>query len=820
MAGRSIAFAALALTGSLALGAFPPVARAAEPPDAHVTAAANTRPLPSVSPTPQSISRSGDDVTVTGRVLLVVDEHTDASARDRLVRELKKHGAARVDNVSPGAVPQASQGLLTVRLGAAERPDIAAALGDTAVPAHAESYALKVSARDAQGEAHPDIALGGTDAAGQFYAVQTVRQLFQRHGDDWTVAGAQVSDYPSMPLRGSIEGFYGPPWTAAERLDHMDFLGEMKSNTYVYAPKDDPYHRDKWREPYPAVRLAELRQLIDRARAGHVRFTFAVSPGASICYSDPADTKALTDKLQAMYDAGVRSFSIPLDDISYTRWNCPGDAEKFGAPGRGAAARAQAGLLNAVQHDFVAEREGVNPLQMVPTEYGDLTDTAYKQTIRTTLDPAVQVMWTGTDVVPPQITNAQASKAAELFGRKVFVWDNYPVNDFARTAGRLLLAPYDKREPGLSDHLSGIVSNPMNQEAASKLAVFTMSDFSWNDRGYDRDRSARQAALHLAAGDSRTADAVQVFVDLNHMAPTFGSQPWQPQAPVFGAAVERFWEEHGSDAERAITEFRPSVRAVAQAPGIIREGVPGKLFLSDASRWLDATQLWGQSMEHGLNVLAALDAHNATEAAQERQSMDSLAAAASQIMVDPAEQGRQGPVKIGDPFIEDFVSRVANLHDESMGLPPLRELARGKQATQISDYEWGGAFPFGADKSVDGDLFDFSTTSGREAQPWWQVDLGASADLEKIEIYNRTDCCAERTKDYYVLVSDQPFSGTLADQLGKPGVWSHHETDQAASPTTIATTARGRYVRVWLAGTDPVELNMAEVQVYGRVQEG
>ncbi|WP_206641292.1 beta-N-acetylglucosaminidase domain-containing protein [Nonomuraea polychroma] len=37
---------------------------------------------------------------------------------------------------------------------------------------------------------------------------------------------------------------------------------------------------------------------------------------------------------------------------------------------------------------------------MVPTEYGDLTDTAYKQTMRATLDPAVVVMWTGTDVVP------------------------------------------------------------------------------------------------------------------------------------------------------------------------------------------------------------------------------------------------------------------------------------------------------------------------------------------------------------------------------------------------------------------------------------
>ncbi|MCX4537580.1 beta-N-acetylglucosaminidase domain-containing protein [Streptomyces sp. NBC_01669] len=813
MARRRITTGMFAIASVMVLGVLPHAASAQSVPDA---ASADAGPLPPVSPTPQSISRAGRDATVTGRVLVVADDHTDAAARDRLIREMKKHGAARVDVVAPGEVPSSAAGLLTIRLGSAERPDIARALGDTAVSDHAEGYALRVSGQ----ASHQQIALGGTDATGQFYAVQTLRQLFQRQGDDWQVAGAQASDYPSMPLRGTIEGFYGPPWTTAERLDHMDFLGDVKSNTYVYAPKDDPYHRDKWREPYPADKLAELSDLVGRARTNHVRFTFAVSPGASICYSDPADTKALTDKLRAMYDVGVRSFSIPLDDISYTRWNCAGDQEKFGSPGRGPAARAQVSLLNKVQRDFVAQLDGANPLQMVPTEYGDLTDTAYKETIRSTLDPAVQVMWTGTDVVPREITNAQASKAAELFGRKVFVWDNYPVNDFGRTAGRLLLAPYDKREPGLSDHLSGIVSNPMNQEAASKLAVFTMSDFSWNDRGYDRARSGRQAALHIAAGDPATADAVQVFVDLNHAAPTFGSELWQPQAPVFSARLDRFWQDHGTDARGAVREFRPYVRAVTRAPAVIRDGVPDKLFLSDASRWLDATELWGRAMEHGLDVLADIDAGNAAKAAEEREAMDSLADAASKITVDPAEHHQHGQVKIGDPFIEDFVTRVQDLHDESVGLPPLRELARGRTATQSSDYDWGGTFPFSADKSVDGDRFDFSTTSGKEAQPWWQVDLGASANLERIRIYNRTDCCAGRLKDYYVLVSDQPFSGTLADQLGKPGVWSHHETDQAGSPTTVETTARGRYVRVWLASASPVELNMAEVEVFGRVKEG
>ena len=62
-----------------------------------------------------------------------------------------------------------------------------------------------------------------------------------------------------MPHRGTIEGFYGSPWTAEERLDQLAFYGRYKLNTYVYAPKDDPYHRDRWREPYPPDALAQLR---------------------------------------------------------------------------------------------------------------------------------------------------------------------------------------------------------------------------------------------------------------------------------------------------------------------------------------------------------------------------------------------------------------------------------------------------------------------------------------------------------------------------------------------------------------------------------
>src|SRR5882762_9841033 len=52
-------------------------------------------------------------------------------------------------------------------------------------------------------------------------------------------------------LAGVIEGFYGQPWTPAERFELFDRMASWGLNTYVYAPKDDFNHRAVWREHYP-----------------------------------------------------------------------------------------------------------------------------------------------------------------------------------------------------------------------------------------------------------------------------------------------------------------------------------------------------------------------------------------------------------------------------------------------------------------------------------------------------------------------------------------------------------------------------------------
>jgi hyaluronoglucosaminidase len=618
-------------------------------------------PLPVVTPTPRDMRWLGPDVTVPATVTLRLGEGVDDATRGVVTEALEAAGATAVVADGEGAGPPGGgERRLTVDVALLGDADLGADLEAVglAVPPDLgpEGYAL-AAVRQANG--HDRLVLAGTDAAGAFYAAQTLRQL----AGDGAVAGVGVLDRPAMRHRGTIEGFYGSPWTTDERLDLLAFSGRFKLNTYVYAPKDDPFHRDRWREPYPPERLAELARLVEAAQANHVRFTFAVSPGVSICYSARADALALMAKLDALYGQGVRSFSIALDDIDHTRWNCPGDAARFGPPSTAAAGRAQVALVNTVQRQFVAARPGTLPLQMVPTEYRGTSDSDYRRELRTGLDPAVEVMWTGRTVVPPEVTVADASAAAGTFGRRLYLWDNTPVNDYPPTEGRLILAPYARREAGLSGHLTGIVLNPMNQAAASRVQLVGAADFAWNDAAYDPARAQRAAATDLARGDPATTEALLAFFDVENLAPTSlrSGVASQPQAPALAAQLAAFraaWQ--AGDRVGAVAGLRPTAERLARAPARIRAHVD-PAFAADCAPWLDATGLWGQALVATLDALAARAIGDGVRAYARFADADGFVARARAIHTVPGETRPQGPVRVADGVLDTFLAGARSL---------------------------------------------------------------------------------------------------------------------------------------------------------------
>ncbi|KUL35347.1 beta-N-acetylhexosaminidase [Streptomyces sp. NRRL F-4489] len=596
--------------------------------------AAGARPArAALTPVPRSVRDLAGQATVTATVDLVAGPHADAPALALVTRALKDAGARHVVRRTARAAP--GGGRLTVYVdGPAARTALSelGARGTDGLPA--EGYALAVGGGR--------IALAGKDAAGTYYAAQTLRQLLpHRDRPGARVRGTAVRDWPATPLRGVVEGFYGTPWSHTARLEQLDFAARHKMNIYVYSPKDDAYLREKWRDPYPADQLARIKELVDRARARHVAFTYALSPGLSVCYSSDADVRALTAKFGTLWNAGVRTFAVPLDDISYTKWNCAADKEEFGTGG-GAAGAAQAQLLNRVNREFIARHPGAAPLQMVPTEYADLKRTPYKEALATRLDRGVLVEWTGVGVIAPTMTAAQAEQARRLFGHPILVWDNYPVNDYV--SKRLMLGPYNARGAGLPGSLAGITANPMIQPTASDLALATVADYTWNDRGYDARASWRAAIDELAGGDARAARALRAFADVNY---TSAINPHQ--APELAAALDRFRKDGRAGRLDAV------LRGLRDAPGVLRDRLPGRGFVRETAPWLDATRAWAVAARDALRLIEADRSGDTATARQLRARIPELVAKAkSYVYVDL--KGKRIPVVVGDGVLDTFVA--------------------------------------------------------------------------------------------------------------------------------------------------------------------
>ncbi len=619
------------------------------------SASAGPVTMPALFPTPTSIELGSGTIALGRSVSLIaapgVDPDTIALVRSILT-------ASGVKTITTARrLPSVIDGTYVV-LGTAAAPIVRDALARSRAVAdnHAEGYTIASLASASGGV----VTLAGHDADGLFHAAQTFRQLARRS----TIPALVIQDHPAMPIRGTIEGFYGAPWSMADRTRHLDFLATVKANTYVYSPKDDPYARDRWREAYPAATLKALGTLATTARRNHVDFVYAVSPGPSVCFSDPADVQALERKFDAMRSIGVGSFYVALDDIEYTKWNCEKDKAAFGPSGAEAAGIAQSQLLNAVQANLAAKDPSARALIMVPTEYYDAKETPYKAALRKHLDPRIVVQWTGTDVVPPAISIPDAKAATKAFGRKTLLWDNYPVNDYAQTTGRLLMAPYTRREAGLSGELTGILSNPMNQEAPSRPAVTGVAAFGWNDKTYDAQRAWHFSARELAGGDERATAALLTFFDTQHMAPTFGSQPWQEQAPRLKAVLDGVREAlAGGDAaarRAAIADLTARADEIANAPDIIRSGTIDPGFAAQSRPWLDAMQRWGRALQL---TAAGLDAANLGSSAAGRYFANAkrLAAEAAAIQSIPGATRFDGPIKIADGVLDTFVADAPTL---------------------------------------------------------------------------------------------------------------------------------------------------------------
>lgn len=567
-----------------------------------------------LQPTPQKYVGSEDSVFIPARYSLQVGATLRGSAAEQLLAGLFPDAAVTADF----SVCIGMKGDKSVRKYAAR------------IPKQAEGYYLKI---DKEG-----IVVAGADRRGVFYGVQTLVQLIALP----KLPLVEVTDYPDVPYRGVVEGFYGVPWSREARLSQLDFYGRNKMNIYIYGPKDDPYHSSpNWRKPYPAQEAEQLKELVECARRNEVLFYWAIYPGKDIRWNTE-DRDLLMEKFESMYRLGIRAFAVFFDDIS----------------GEGTSAEKQVELLNDIYHNFVKVKGDVAPLLMCPTEYNRLwtkLEGGYLATLGGKLHPDIGILWTG-DKVVACIDKPTMQFVNPLLKRKAFIWWNFPVSDYVRD--RLLLGAVYGNGTDIDDDISAFISNPMEHAEASKIALFSIADYAWNMDAYKSDASWRRAVRYLMPGH---AAALQVFAshnsDLGGNEHDFRREESEQIRPALERLLDAYCREGKREVAAASAVTEECERMIASADLLLASDENPAL-IKEISPWLIQFKLLGEYGREVLCMLAAQCDGKKTELEKAASHAKALQVLMKKIDATYNQNGFQPGVKTGSCHLKPAFDRL------------------------------------------------------------------------------------------------------------------------------------------------------------------
>ena len=445
-----------------------------------------------------------------------------------------------------------------------------------------EKAAAKAGVRSAEGAyslsvSDKGVKITGFDERGAFYGLQTLRQVLE----SGKLPYLEINDWPDLKYRGVVEGFYGTPWSHEVRISLIDFYGQNKMNTYLYGPKDDPYHScPNWRLPYPEDEARNIGELVKACERNRVDFVWAIHPGQDIKWNEE-DYGNLLNKFNLMYDLGVRSFAIFFDDIS----------------GEGTNPTRQAELLNRLNSEFVKVKGDVRPLIVCPTDYSRLWanpgPNGNLSIYGKILDPSIEVFWTG-DYVCSDLTEETMEWVNTRIKRPAFYWWNFPVTDYARHI--IMQGPAYGLDKSLTgDDLCGIVSNPMEHGEASKIALYGVADYSWNIAGYNPLDNWERGLAELVPD---ATDAYRTFA-IHSCDTETGyrrSESWETETFL----VDNYTEEQY---DALMAEFRK----IREVPGEMEEGCGNGLLLDELRPWLTEFGKLGVRGEKALELVKVLE---------------------------------------------------------------------------------------------------------------------------------------------------------------------------------------------------------------------
>ncbi len=312
-----------------------------------------------------------------------------------------------------------------------------------------------------------------------------------------------VEDYPLFAKRGYIEGFYGNTWSHENRKMMLELMSFYGMNTYYYAPKDDPYHRDKWDVLYPEKELSQLSEISGLCRRIFVDFHFCIAPGLSMKYSSEEDFDKLACKVNQLYNIGIKNFGLLVDDIPENLY-FEDDKTAFD----GEAVNAHIYLINKF-YSFIKNLSNECRLTVCPLVYHGSGEEYYVSKLGKGIPSDVSIFWTGKNICSQELTVKEAVIFENSTNHKPLYWDNFPVND-AEMYNEMHIGYLNGREKELYRYSEGIISNVMEFCLSSRIPLLTVCDYLWNPVAYKPFDSWHKACGIILGKDK---EALMPFFD-------------------------------------------------------------------------------------------------------------------------------------------------------------------------------------------------------------------------------------------------------------------------------------------------------------------
>ena len=419
-----------------------------------------------VFPTPQKVTYDEGVTKLHKQVNLVMGDNLDIYTRNRLKSVLQDHqisytssqsAVAGATNIYLGVHGQHSQAEKEVS-------GISQGLFDKI-----DAYALSIK--------NNTISIVGKDTDAVFYGLTTLKHMLNESQAP-VLRNVTVEDYAEIKNRGFIEGYYGNPWSNADRAELMRYGGDLKLTQYFFAPKDDPYHNKKWRELYPEEKLAEIRELARVGNQNKTRYVWTIHPFMNnrIRFGNDADYQKDLETIKAKFtqlmDVGVREFGILADDA-------PSPVGGYNSYNR--LMKDMTDWLTEKQATYVGLRK---EMIFVPGQYWGNGREDELKALNENLPTSTSMTLTGGkiwgEVSESFLSNLKNNlTAGGKTYRPVSLWVNWPVTDNSKQhlilgGGEKFLHP--NVDPSL---LSGIMLNPMQQSEPSKIALFSEAQYAW-----------------------------------------------------------------------------------------------------------------------------------------------------------------------------------------------------------------------------------------------------------------------------------------------------------------------------------------------------